>query len=169
MGHSSDMSLMVKDYGSRQGQKAGDRLLIRHRLAPAACPGRDLTAGRQGTHEQENSTGAARLMTRGKLSLWSRTPGQNVYQVLGTLVLRNAVSINARNQQENVGQYTTEGCALMGIIDPNIIAFLQNYRQAQQGSDCEVTESIGSILVDSLRRISLHRPIHEPVKVSVLV
>ena len=53
----------------------------------------------------------------------------------------------------------------MGIIDPNIIAFLQNYRQAQQGSACKVSEPIGSVLVDSLRRISLHRPAREPEKV----
>lgn len=32
MDHSSDMPLIVKDYGSRQGQKGGDRLLIRHRF-----------------------------------------------------------------------------------------------------------------------------------------
>ena len=40
----------------------------------------------------------------------------------------------------------------MGIIDPNIIAFLQNYRQAQQGSGCKVSEPIGSLLVASLCR-----------------
>ena len=43
----------------------------------------------------------------------------------------------------------------MGIIDPNIIAFLQNYRQAQQGSDCKVSEPIGSLLVDSLCRSAM--------------
>lgn len=80
-------------------------------------------------------------------------------------MLRNVVSINARTKQENVGQNTTEGCALMGIIDPSIIAVLQNYRQAQKGSDCRIAETIGSVLVDSLRRISLHRPAREPEKV----
>ena len=43
----------------------------------------------------------------------------------------------------------------MGIIDPNIIAFLQNYRQAQQSSDCKVSEPIGSLLVDSLCRSAM--------------
>ena len=53
----------------------------------------------------------------------------------------------------------------MGIIDPSIIAVLQNYRQAQQGSECRIAETIGSVLVDSLRRISLYSPSHEPAKV----
>ena len=55
----------------------------------------------------------------------------------------------------------------MGIIDPSIITVLQNYRQAQKGSDCRIAETIGSVLVDSLRRISLHRPAREPEKVCV--
>lgn len=50
----------------------------------------------------------------------------------------------------------------MGIIDPNIIAFLQNYRQAQQGSVCEVQRSLGSVLVDSLRRSMMTAPVLEP-------
>lgn len=66
-------------------------------------------------------------------------------------------------QQENVGQNTTERGALMGIIDFIIIAFLQNYRQAQDGSECEVSEPIGSVLVNSLRRNSLLGPIREQV------
>ncbi|GGF74063.1 hypothetical protein GCM10011402_28360 [Paracoccus acridae] len=53
----------------------------------------------------------------------------------------------------------------MGIIDPSIIAVLKNYRQAQQGSACKVSEPIGSVLVDSLRRISLLGPVREPEKV----
>lgn len=65
------------------------------------------------------------------------------------------------------GSIQRKGCALMGIIDPSIVAVLQNYRQAQQGSDCKVAETIGSVLVDSLRRISLHRPAREPEKVCV--
>lgn len=53
----------------------------------------------------------------------------------------------------------------MGIIDPNIIAFLQNYRQAQQDSGSKGSETIGSVLADSLRRISLLGPVREPEKV----
>lgn len=53
----------------------------------------------------------------------------------------------------------------MGIIDPSIITVLQNYKQAQQGSECRIAETIGSVLVDSLRRISLLRPMREPEKV----
>ena len=87
------------------------------------------------------------------------------YQTFGTLALCNVVSINARIQQENVGQNTAEGWALMGIIDPSIIAVPKNYRQAQQGSACKVSEPIGSVLVDSLRRISLLGPVREPEKV----
>ena len=78
---------------------------------------------------------------------------------------RDVLSIDTHNQQENVGQYTTEGCALMGIIDPSIITVLQNYKQAQQGSGSKGGETIGSVLVDSLRRISLLRPVREPEKV----
>ena len=54
----------------------------------------------------------------------------------------------------------------MGIIDPNIVAFLQNYRQAQKGGNCKVPECIGSLLVDSLKR-SLLKPIREPDMVCV--
>ena len=50
----------------------------------------------------------------------------------------------------------------MGIIDPSIITVLQNYKQAQQGSGCKVAETIGSLLVDSLKRTSLSAPIREP-------
>ncbi len=50
----------------------------------------------------------------------------------------------------------------MGIIDPNIVAFLQNYRQAQKGGNCKVPECIGSLLVDSLKRTLLLSPIREP-------
>lgn len=53
----------------------------------------------------------------------------------------------------------------MGIIDPSIITVLQNYRQAQQGSECRIAETIGSVLVDSLRRISLLGPVGKPKKV----
>lgn len=50
----------------------------------------------------------------------------------------------------------------MGIIDFSIIAVLQNYKQAQRGSECRIAETIGSVLVDSLRRISLLGPLQEP-------
>jgi hypothetical protein len=50
----------------------------------------------------------------------------------------------------------------MGIIDPNIISLLQNYRQAQQGGECSLPEPIGLVLVDSLRRTSLLKPIRQP-------
>ena len=49
----------------------------------------------------------------------------------------------------------------MGIIDPSIITVLQNYRQAQQGSNCMIEETIGLVLVDSLKRVSLLRPVRE--------
>lgn len=49
----------------------------------------------------------------------------------------------------------------MGIIDPHIIAFLKNYRKAQQGSDCELSEPVGSLLVDSMRRGSMLKRGHE--------
>jgi hypothetical protein len=51
----------------------------------------------------------------------------------------------------------------MGIIDPDIIAFLQNYRQAQQGSECKVQRSLGSVLGDSLRRSMMTAPAPELV------
>lgn len=54
-----------------------------------------------------------------------------------------------------------KGCALMGIIDPDIIAFLQNYRQAQQVGDSKVQRSVGSVLVDSLRRSMMTAPAPE--------
>lgn len=50
----------------------------------------------------------------------------------------------------------------MGIIDPSIITVLQNYRQAQKGSNCKVPECIGSLLVASLKRTLLLSPIREP-------
>ncbi|WP_158248129.1 hypothetical protein [Paracoccus sp. SY] len=53
----------------------------------------------------------------------------------------------------------------MGIIDPSIITVLQNYKQAQQGSECRIAENIGSVLVDSLRRISLLGPVRKAEKV----
>ena len=40
----------------------------------------------------------------------------------------------------------------MGIVDPDFIALLQNYRQAHQGRRCKISTSIGSVLVDSLCR-----------------
>jgi hypothetical protein len=83
--------------------------------------------------------------------------------VNGTIAVWNALSINASAEQENVGRNTTEGCALMGIIDPDIIAFLQNYRQAQQGGECKVQRSLGLVLVDSLRRSMMTAPALEPV------
>ncbi|MBY0138628.1 MULTISPECIES: hypothetical protein [Paracoccus] len=49
----------------------------------------------------------------------------------------------------------------MGIIDPSIIAFMQNHRQAQDGSGYKASETIGAALVDSLRRISLFGPVRE--------
>jgi hypothetical protein len=51
----------------------------------------------------------------------------------------------------------------MGIIDPHIIMVLQNYRQAQQGGGCNVPRSLGSVLVDSLRRSMMTVPAHEAV------
>ncbi|WP_347140677.1 hypothetical protein [Paracoccus sp. SSK6] len=51
----------------------------------------------------------------------------------------------------------------MGIIDPDIIAFLQNYRQAQQGNGCKVQRSVGSVLVDSLCRSMMTAPTLELV------
>ena len=51
----------------------------------------------------------------------------------------------------------------MGIIDPDIIVFLQNYRQAQQGGDSKVQRSVGSVLVDSLRRSMMTAPASERV------
>lgn len=60
------------------------------------------------------------------------------------------------------GGIQREGYALMSIVDPSIIAFLQNYRQAQKGKNCKVPECIGSLLVDSLKRTSLLSPIREP-------
>ena len=51
----------------------------------------------------------------------------------------------------------------MGIIDPHIITVLQNYRQAQQGGECKVERSLGSVLVDSLRRSMMTAPALERV------
>lgn len=81
---------------------------------------------------------------------------------MGTIAIGKVLSSYANSEHESVWLNTTEGCALMGIIDPNIIAFLQNYRQAQQGSVCEVQRSLGSVLVDSLRRSMMTAPVLEP-------
>lgn len=51
----------------------------------------------------------------------------------------------------------------MGIIDSHIITVLQNYRQAQQGGEGKVQRSLGSVLVDSLRRSMITVPAREPV------
>ena len=64
MGHSSDMSLIVKDYGSSQGQKAGDRLPIRHRLARRKHGlGWIFQPGGKALRNMKNNTGAARLIS----------------------------------------------------------------------------------------------------------